>query len=217
MSARLRDLRVACGLDWGSASPGCFLMGCALPDGHIHLVDEWKFQRLTVRQVAEGIHERVTGWGLERMPLVYADPALRGDTGQIGESIGATFARYGVPLLYPSNDRVNGWQRVHEALAVCRHPACRSEAHPDGRPWLSVDPRCRYLARTIPLLVQSDQNPEDVDTHGDDHAADALRYLIMGGLRPATGRREPDLPVGSHGWWRRWHDRKARERVGILA
>jgi hypothetical protein len=215
MPARVRDLRVACGMDWGNASPGCVLWGVALPNGHVHVFDEVKFQRLPVRQVAELVQARHAEWGLTRVP-VYADPALRGDTGQMGESMGATFARFGVPLLYPSNDRLNGWQRVHEALAPCRQAECVTPERPLGTPWLTVDPRCRYLARTMPLMVQSKANPEDVDTETDDHACDALRYLLMGGLRPQTGRREPELPVGSHGWWRRYHARAA-SRQGVLS
>lgn len=215
MPARVRDYRVSAGLDWGNASPGCCLWGLAWPDGHIHIFDELKFQRQTVRQVAELIRAQQAQWGLERVP-VYADPALRGDTGQVGESIGATFGRAGVPLRYPSNNRLMGWQRVHEALAPCRHPACQTEATPQGRPWLTVDPRCRYLARTMPLMVQAVADPEDVDTTTDDHACDALRYLLMGGLRPQTGVVAPPLPVGSVGWWRQWHARQAAQR-GVLA
>jgi len=212
----LADLRVAGGLDWGSASPGCLVWGLARVDGHVELFDEWKFQRLSVRDVAEGIRERREAWGLRRGTPLYADPALRADTGQIGESIGQTFARYGVPLIYPSNDRVAGWQRVHEALQPCRHPECRTPETPEGVPWLSVDPRCRYLLRTFPLMIQSAQNPEDLDTTGDDHGLDAVRYLLMGGLRPDTGRREAPLPVGSHGWWKQYHRRQSAQ-TGILA
>lgn len=215
MAARVQDLRVACGMDWGNASPGAVLWGCALPSGHIHVFDELKFQRQTVRQVADLILAKHAEWKLARVP-VHADPALRGDTGQIGESIGATFARFGVPLRFPSNNRLMGWQRVHEALSPCRHPECVTAAAPLGTPWLTVDPRCRYLARTMPLMVQAKADPEDVDTDTDDHACDALRYLLMGGLRPQTGRVDPPLPVGSVGWWRNWH--RAREaRQGVLA
>ena len=191
-------------MDWGSASPGCVLWGAALPDGRAHIFDELKFQRMTVKEVADAIREKHAGWGVTRM-TVYADPALRADTGQIGESIGQTFARYRVPLTYPSNARVSGWQRVHEALS----------ASPAGDPWLTVHPRCAYLIRTLPSMIQSKNDPEDLDTETDDHACDALRYLLMGGLRPSAPRVQPAPMVPySMAWFRaRFADRPQ----GVLA
>jgi hypothetical protein len=38
---------------------------------------------------------------------------------------------------------------------------------------------CTNLIRTLPLLPTDKNNPEDVDTHAEDHAYDALRYACM--------------------------------------
>ena len=37
---------------------------------------------------------------------------------------------------------------------------------------------CPNAIRTIPALVHSSLNPEDVDTNGEDHSYDAIRYLV---------------------------------------
>lgn len=204
---RARDLTVKLGLDWGSASPGVVLWGTALPDSHVHIFDELKFQRQTVKDVADAITERCADWRLEGVPSVYCDPALKIRTGQIGEDFIATFARYGVRLIPVSNDRIPGWQRVHEALSI--DPAT-------GTPWLTVHPRCKYLIRTLPLMVQDDNNQEDLDTETDDHAADALRYLLQGGLRPGTKAKTVErLKPNTWGWWRKYHQRQ-EEPTGVL-
>jgi hypothetical protein len=206
---RARDLSVKMGLDWGQASPGVVLWGAALPDNHAHIFDEMKFQRMSVREVAQAIRERTLGvWKLKGLPTIYCDPALKAKTGQIGEDYLQTFARHKVALTPVSNHRTAGWQRVHEALSV--NPA-------NELPWLTVHPRCKYLIRTIPAMLQDDHDPEDLDTDSDDHACDALRYLLMGGLRHTarSARREAPAP-NTWGWWREFHE--SRERgTGVLA
>jgi hypothetical protein len=208
MGIRVSDLTVKLGLDWGSASPGCVLFGAALPDGHAHIWDELKFQRQTVKDVAGMIKDKCKDWGFAKVPTIYCDPALKIRTGQIGEDYIATFARHGVVLVPVSNDRNVGWQRVHEALSI--DPAT-------GTPWLTVHPRCKYLIRTLPLMVQDKNDPEDLDTATDDHPSDALRYLLMGGLRPGTKaktvRRDPP---NSWAWWRKYHSRQ-EQGEGVLA
>lgn len=206
---RARDLRVGIGLDWGNASPGCAIWGAVLPDGHVSIFDEYKFQRMTAKDVAEQIALKCKAWRLPKVPQVFCDPSLLpSKKGELGEWIGLTLARHGVPVTRVSNDRVNGWQRVHEALAPCTHTD-----HPP-RPWLQIDPRCRYLVRTMPLMVQSDNDAEDLNSESDDHACDALRYLLMGGLRPST-RRPPAAPAPAYSlaWYRQ---RFAREGIGVL-
>ena len=191
---RARDLHVRLGLDWGNSKPGCVLWGCALPDGKVHIFDEYKFQRMTAKDVADAVKAKCKEWRLSKVPTGYCDPSLLpAKRGEPGEWIGLTLIRHGFPVERASNDRMNGWQRVHEALAMS----------PDGVPWLTIDPRCTYLIRTLPAMVQADDNAEDVDTTGDDHAADALRYLLMGGLRPGSARKSTPTRPGSWGAFKR--------------
>jgi hypothetical protein len=130
--------------------------------------------------------------GLPRVPLCWVDPDITLNKGQIGESIAETFQRHGVPTVKSNNDRINGWQRVYEMFRDA----------PDGTPWLTVDPGCKYLIRTVPLQMQDKNNPEDVNTHGDDHAADALRYGAMSRTMFLPTKPEVENPMWSAAWWR---------------
>ena len=59
---------------------------------------------------------------------------------------------------------------------------------------------CKDSIRTIPSLVHDELHPEDVDTDGEDHAADALRYGLRhafeGSSRPGGGQRIKYTPRG---------------------
>jgi hypothetical protein len=48
---------------------------------------------------------------------------------------------------------------------------------------------CGNLIRTLPSLVYDDRKVEDLDTDGEDHLADALRYAMMHTYAPS--RPEP--------------------------
>jgi hypothetical protein len=189
-------------MDWGSSNPGCVLWAVALPDAHVHVFEEWKFVKLSVREVAEGIRDKtLSDWKLQRLPPIFCDPALKIRTGQLGEDFIGTFSRYRVTLTPVSNNRQLGWQRVHEALAL--DPAT-------GTPWLTFHPRCKYLIRTIPAMIQDEHDPEDADSSGDDHGADALRYGLMGGFRPGSkATLVKHEPPGSWGELKRFLKRTA--------
>ena len=47
------------------------------------------------------------------------------------------------------------------------------------RPRLTFHPDCKYAIRTIPNLPRSPLDIDDVDTKGEDHAFDAIKYLLM--------------------------------------
>jgi phage terminase large subunit len=158
-----------CSMDWGFNAPGVCLWWVAAADGHYLVVDELKFKETPVRDVARMIKEKTKALGIKKVPQVWADPAIWQRHGQVGEAIAETFGRLGVPVTKSNNDRMNGWQRLQEMLRDA----------PDGRPWLQVDRSCRYLTRTIPAAVRDKTNEEDLDTAGDDHALDALRYGAM--------------------------------------
>lgn len=191
---KLGELEIFCSLDWGYNAPGCCLWWLCLPDSHYHICREFKFQRMTVYEVGLEIVKRTKAMGISRLRYVVADPACWQHTGAgKGEAIAETLARrpIGLPMKKGDNDRKNGWQRVHELLQVA----------PDGAPWLTVeaDPYCTYLRRTLPAAVSTDDDPDDLDTTGDDHALDALRYGAMS--RPAPTRKlfDRDLPKHAAG------------------
>ena len=47
------------------------------------------------------------------------------------------------------------------------------------RPMIFWFGSCVHSIRTIPGLMHDDKKPEDVDTNGEDHAADEARYACM--------------------------------------
>jgi hypothetical protein len=178
-----------CSMDWGFNAPGVCLWWVAAADGHYLVVDELKFKETPVRDVARMIKEKTKALGIKKVPQVWADPAIWQRHGQVGEAIAETFARLGVPVTKSNNDRMNGWQRLQEMLRDA----------PDGRPWLQVDRGCRYLTRTIPAAVRDKTNEEDLDTAGDDHALDALRYGAMSRRRFNGRAGVPSFLPGSLG------------------
>ena len=177
----LADFIWFCSMDWGFNAPGCILWWLCLPDGHYHIASELKFQQMSAETVAEKWHQRNRDLGGRRAirpTYVVCDPSMKARTGHgRGESIMETLTRRKLPMKAGDNDRKNGWLRLHELL----RPA------PDGIPWLTVEPTCAYLIRSFPAQMSDKHDPDDVDTHGDDHAIDAARYGALS--RPPLGKR----------------------------
>ena len=67
------------------------------------------------------------------------------------------------------NSRIAGKQQVHNRLAF-------DDA---GKPRLYIFSTCRQFIRTFPCLVYDTTDVEDVDTSGEDHIYDELRYMCM--------------------------------------
>lgn len=86
------------------------------------------------------------------------------------ETAAEIFERHGVVGLIPAaKERVVGWNAVHYYL---RHDAMHRQ------PLLQIFETCANLIRTLPLLQHDQKHPEDLDTKGEDHAADELRYFL---------------------------------------
>lgn len=85
------------------------------------------------------------------------------------ETAAQIYERHGVVGLIPAaKERVIGWNAVHFYL--------RHDMH--TRPKLQVFSTCDNMIRTLPVLQHDERVPEDVDSRGEDHAADELRYLL---------------------------------------
>lgn len=163
-------------LDWGRSNPGCVGWWAILPDRHYHLAAELKFVDKDPKDVAIDMFAIDRQLGIEHVMYTACDPACFIKQQQTGTSIADSFRSAGI-ILRPriSNDRINGWARVRELFGDDGH----------GTPWLTLDPDCKYLIRTIPIQMQDKHNPEDIDTTGDDHGVDMVRYGAMSQPPPA--------------------------------
>ena len=86
------------------------------------------------------------------------------------------FSEQGLHLTKGNNDRITGWRGINDALT-------KKKFYVFGG-WND------NLTRTLPALPRSTSNPEDVDTHSDDHAADELRYAMMHIYRPSLPKHD---------------------------
>ena len=106
-----------------------------------------------------------------------ADPAIW--DAETGESLAERAAKHQVFFSPGDNKRLPGWMQVHYRMAFDEN----------GFPMMYVFKNCRAFIRTIPLLQYDEHRPEDLDTDGEDHVADEVRYFCMS--RPI----KPRMPV----------------------
>ncbi len=162
--------------DWGSAKPfsvGWYALSdgsWGLPDGALVKYREWYGSKgpnvglkMTADLVAEGILAREKG---ERIRYGAADPSIFIRNG--GPSIGETMSIKGCTWRRADNKRQAGWESLRQRLVGI-----------DGKPMLYFLECCEDTIRTLPALQHDDKDPEDLDTDGEDHAADETRYAVM--------------------------------------
>lgn len=192
--------------DWGSAKP--FSVGWwAISDGTITASNgilipknalvryrEWYGAKepnvglkLTADAVATGIRQREAK---ETIAYGVADPSCwKVDGGpSIAERMGMEKAKF----RKADNSRINGWDQVRQRMVG------DEEA---GVPMIYVVDTCVDSIRTVPLLQHDSDNPEDLDSDMEDHAADDWRYACMSRPFIREAPKKPKAsPVGTIGW-----------------
>ncbi len=156
--------------DWGYSSAACVLWIAVDYDNNFWVYREHYTQRVTAdvfaKQVMEKEHNEYVRYGI----LDSSTWARRGDA---GPSIAETMIREGCkwrPSDRSPRSRVAGKLELHKLL---------TKDQDTGQPKLKIFSNCTNLVRTMPMLPVDKNNPEDVDTHAEDHAYDALRYGVM--------------------------------------
>src|SRR4029077_19427777 len=130
--------------------------------------------KLTAEEVARGIVERETRNG-RREYVTYGvlDPAAFAVIS--GPSIAETLLRNGAIFRRADNQRINhdkrmgGWTELRARL----------KGNGDGHPMIFFMDHCKAIIRTLPMLQHDPNNIEDLDSDGEDHAADSARYAAM--------------------------------------
>jgi phage terminase large subunit len=156
--------------DHGYANNACCLWGAIDYDGNVWIYRELYVKGMIVEDIAKEIERLSVG---EYYEYSVADPAIFANTGFVdksgGQTIAETFARNAIMFIPGSNRRVDGWSLMHQYLAW-------SESK---NPKLVFFDTCANAIRTIPTLIHDELKPEDLDTDGEDHAADPTRYLLV--------------------------------------
>jgi len=163
------------GMDWGRTAPFAFVLT------EISIINDegTKYHRAktflevygtdkTPHEWAEVIKTKVKGFGirLDDITWIQGDPAMftKGQDNSI--SIADQFRRDGIIIRAASNDRVGGWENLHNWLSL----------GPDDSPYWQITDNCVNGIRTLPELVHDENKVEDVATEGEDHWGDSARY-----------------------------------------
>jgi hypothetical protein len=181
-------------MDWGSARPFAVIW-FAVSDGSLAefprgaLIAYREYYGMAPNQPNVGLKMTAEEVGLaikaqeqegETIGDGVLDPAAFAEDGgpSIAERI---YCASGIRFRHADNKRVGangamgGWDSLRARL--------KGE---DERAMLYFFSTCVHSIRTIPLLQHDTGRPEDVDTDGEDHAADAVRYGCMS--RPYIAR-----------------------------
>lgn len=191
-------------MDWGSARP--FSIGWyavsdgslpAFPRGALIRYREWygwngkpnEGCRMVAEDVGAGIseRERLPDGGYEEIRYGVIDPAARAEDGgpALTERIyNGSGRRVGFGAAdnkrVARNGAMGGWDQLRARL--------QGE---DGRPMLYFFDTCVHAIRTVPALQHDEKNPEDVDSEGEDHAPDEIRYACMSRPYVPAPKTEP--------------------------
>jgi len=205
------DWAIWCGLDWGYSRP--FSVGWYAVDHSRRMYRIREYYGCTGTP-NEGLKIEPGAVARKIKEIEADDPNLRGRViHRVGdpaiwqsdgtESTGALMERERVYFERGDNSRISGKMQVHHRLVF----------DGDGFPKLQVFRTCRHFIRTVPALVYDESDVEDVDTDGEDHIYDELRYVCMKNPVPAPVVRT-EVPRGfdplstdddrpdKYEWWR---------------
>ena len=163
--------------DWGYNKPFSCGWWAIDYDGVVYRILELYGCNKTPNEGVRWIPERVFAeihriesehrWLAGKKILGIADPAIW--DAEFGESIADVAAKHQVYFTPGDNKRIPGWMQMHYRLAF----------DDNGFPMMYVFSNCKAFIRTIPLLQYDEHKPEDLDTEGEDHVADEVRYFCM--------------------------------------
>lgn len=202
------------GLDWGYEADGCYVLFAVNPKGRVHVRWDYAFNHATPDKVVAGIVDGHRKKGFPFPKQVGCDSGMlqRGGVRTVYEAfLEAWLDRLGreakdspiVPVsksgLHGKHHRASRKLLIHELLAWDQAVPVE-QVQPWQQPKMTFHPDAKACIKTIPGLLQSPVNPEDVDTTGDDHPYDGLGYglwlrpkgLPMPEPTPERGRQQVD-------------------------
>jgi phage terminase large subunit len=165
--------------DWGYNAPGCATWIAFAPENRYGIRRAYVYRELyqnmkTPEQWAEQIKLFVRIEKVDYMVLPHDCFAKVHGRPSIASVFEASFGDY--CRIRTGETLVRGAR--HMRLAILHNWLAESPLEP-GRPLLTFSPKCVNTNRTLPELIMSDNDPEDINTDGEDHAFDSLSLGLM--------------------------------------
>jgi len=171
--------KFVCG-DYGFSAPAAVYWCAVSPEDIIYVYRELYVTGRTYADLTRDIISNTPD--SEKIDYWVFDPAIWSKDGksaagmsgaEIMEQTHAKVTKKYLRLMRGNNDRLNGWGMMREKLKL--------RVMPDDTVGAGIRffDTCTDAIRSIPSLIFDKNKVEDCDTHGEDHAADAIRYGIM--------------------------------------
>jgi len=155
------------GIDYGYRNPTAVLWGAVNHKGHIFIYDEYYESGKLISESTEIIKTKT---GSQRIQMWLGDPAMRQTSGATGLNVLDEFAKNGLIIQPANNSVISGINRVKERLS-------------DNT--LKIFKTCQNLRTELGMYKWKDLKPGAIQDAPDkpvkknDHAADALRYMVV--------------------------------------
>lgn len=216
--------------DHGLAQPACYLLSFTNLVGDVFVMDGFYEKELTIKQISKKIKDARKEYGIyegsELSPVdvsdlkVLADPAIfRRNTARsdvVGTTTSGLFRDEGVVMERGNNDIINGIAKVQSYLYIDeyhRHPIYTDRV---GAPRIYFSSKLEFIDNEIvDYFWKKDTSGEyeDIPNDKNDHAMDAIKYLLSRRPRVATFRlNRKQNPIPNK--YRRW--REAPDNVQTL-
>lgn len=189
-----RNWRILRVFDFGYSHPFAVLWLAFDEEGKCYVIKEYygfngepnQGARLDPYQIASNIRniEQESELLKGRTISGIADPSIWDKSR--GESIAKVMSKhpYYINFSPGKNDRLSGLMQFHYRMNFDENGECL----------LQVFNTCKQTIRTLPALVYDEKNIEDIDTDGEDHIYDALRYGLMEyAVAPRKAKEIPDM------------------------
>lgn len=186
------------GADHGYRNPACWLWGAVDYDGNIYIYREFYKKEWLIEEIVKGrtkpskepgvlelMKNPLTG-KIEEIQQCRVDPSTNRRNGSTGKSDWDTYLEHlpeSFPFLPANNDKTSGIDRVKTYLKV--NPRT-------GKPRMFIFSDCvnvleevaQYRYEELPTGQQGKKNEKEEPRKVNDHAMDALRYLVMSQPEP---------------------------------
>lgn len=203
--------------DHGIASPACYLFGFTDRFGNTFILDGFYEKEKTIRELADGIKTIRRQYGVEpNSPYtdsdnatILGDPAIfkrtSGNSRTVGTTVAGLFREEGVKMSRANNNIISGIAKVQSYLYI-------DSAHPHplydgqwGAPRIFFSNKLTFLDSEIVDYYWKKNSItgdyEDTPMDRNDHAMDALKYLLTNRPRIAGVRtRKLAIPNKYRSW-----------------